>query len=246
LLQEVFHLVLSGLIVRQAEIQNLIHGRSKHFYKEKNMSMCSAAVATPDEVSGYTLDEEAVKFQEQIIHGNSAQVLDHRPGEREIQHETSVDTPTLEELTEKKNYWGFLEGTDAMFYLRFSNTPAPTEKPIDTPSLHSKLSSLMPKDRQLERRTRKLAWHLLKGRSVATGWDVVLLSELTPAESCMSDEDFVGLYPEQVKTPTKKGGRPRKYQTATARRKGHAERQQRYRAKARCGRRCDENPLAAH
>ena len=50
------------------------------------MSMCSAAVATPDEVSGYTLDEEAVKFQEQIIHGNSAQVLDHRPGEREIQH----------------------------------------------------------------------------------------------------------------------------------------------------------------
>lgn len=40
------------------------------------------------------------------------------------------------------------------------NVPAPIEKQIDIQSLSSKLSSLLPGDRQLERRTRKLAWHL--------------------------------------------------------------------------------------
>jgi hypothetical protein len=45
----------------------------------------------------------------------------------------------------------------------------------------------------------------------------------------MPDDDFLALYDYQVKTPTKKGGRPRKYRTATAQRNGHAERQRRYR-----------------
>jgi len=87
--------------------------------------------------------------------------------------------------------------------------PAPIEKPIDTPSLLSKLSSLLPGDRQLERRARKLAWQISKGRRLTSEWDCVFLSELTPAENCMLDDDFLAIYADQVKTPTKKGGRPR-------------------------------------
>jgi hypothetical protein len=45
----------------------------------------------------------------------------------------------------------------------------------------------------------------------------------------MSDEGFLALYSDQAKTPTKKGGRPRKYRTAVAQTKGHVERQRRYR-----------------
>jgi hypothetical protein len=45
----------------------------------------------------------------------------------------------------------------------------------------------------------------------------------------MSDDDFLALYPDQVKAPAKKGGRPRKYRTARAQKRGHAEHQQRYR-----------------
>ena len=100
---------------------------------------------------------------------------------------------------------------------------------MDIQSLLFKLFSLLPGDRQLERRARKLAWQLSKGRRVTCEWDKVFLSELTPAENRISDEDFLALYPDQVKTPAKKGGRPRKYRTATAQRKGHAERQRRYR-----------------
>ena len=109
------------------------------------------------------------------------------------------------------------------------NVPAPIEKQIDLQSLLSKLSYLLPGDRQLERRARKLAWQLSKGRRVRCDWDNVSLSELTPAEHRMPDDDFLALYDYQVKTPTKKGGRPRKYRTATAQRNGHAERQRRYR-----------------
>jgi hypothetical protein len=45
----------------------------------------------------------------------------------------------------------------------------------------------------------------------------------------MSEDDFLALYDYEVKTPAKKGGRPRKYRTARAQRKRHAERQRRYR-----------------
>jgi len=65
------------------------------------------------------------------------------------------------------------------------NVPAPIEKQIDIQSLASKLSSLLPGDRQIERRTHKLAWHLSKGRRVRCDWDNVSLSELTPAENRM-------------------------------------------------------------
>src|SRR5580700_1041696 len=111
------------------------------------------------------------------------------------------------------------------------NVPVPIQKQIDIQSLLSKLSALLPGDRQLERRARKLAWHLSKGMRVRCDWDNVSLSELTPAENRMSDEDFLALYDYQVKTRTKKGGRPRKYRTAAAQRKGHAERQRRYRGR---------------
>jgi hypothetical protein len=109
------------------------------------------------------------------------------------------------------------------------NVPAPIEKKIDIQSLLSKLSFLLPGDRQLERRARKLAWQLSKGRRVICDWDNVSLSELTPAENRMSDNDFLALYTDQAKSSAKKGGRPKKYRTATAQRKGHAERQRQYR-----------------
>jgi hypothetical protein len=105
----------------------------------------------------------------------------------------------------------------------------PIEKPIDIPSLLSILTSLLPRDPQLERRARKLAWQLSKGRHVTCEWDLVFLSELTSAESRMPDDEFVALHADQVKTATKKGGRPRKYRTAKAQKKGHAERQRQYR-----------------
>ena len=124
--------------------------------------------------------------------------------------------------------------------------PAPIEKPIDIPSLLSKLSSLLPGDRQLERRARKLAWQLSKGRLVTCGWDLVFLSELTPTESRMPDDEFVALYADQVKTATKKGGRPRKYRTAKAQKKGTCRTPATIqRTKASGSLRCDENPLAA-
>ena len=112
------------------------------------------------------------------------------------------------------------------------NVPAPIEKQIDIQSLLSKLSALLPGDRQLDRRARKLAWHLSKGRRVRCDWDNVSLSELTPAENRMHDDDFLALYPDEVKTRTKKGGRPRKYRTVRAQKRGHAERQRRYRARS--------------
>jgi hypothetical protein len=45
----------------------------------------------------------------------------------------------------------------------------------------------------------------------------------------MPNDEFMALYADQVKTSPKKGGRPRKYRTATAQRKGHTERQRQYR-----------------
>jgi hypothetical protein len=107
--------------------------------------------------------------------------------------------------------------------------PAPIERPIDIPSLLSTLTCLLPRDPQLERRARKLAWQLATGRTVTCEWDNVFLSELTPEENRMPDDEFVALYSDHVQTPTKKGGRPRKYRTAKAQKSGHAERQRRYR-----------------
>jgi hypothetical protein len=74
-----------------------------------------------------------------------------------------------------------------------------------------------------------LAWQLSKGRHVTCEWDLVFFSELTPTENRMSDDDFLALYADKVKTATKKGGRPRKYRTAKAQKRGHAERQRQYR-----------------
>ncbi len=124
-----------------------------------------------------------------------------------------------------------IETSVQMLGYKPDNVPAPIEKQIDIESLLSKLSFLLPGDRQLERRARKLAWQLSRGKRVICDWDNVSLSELTPAENHMSDEDFLALYSDQAKTHTKKGGRPRKYRTAAAQRKGHAERQRRYRGR---------------
>ena len=208
--------------------------------------MSTSAVEMPIEVLGSTPDERPVDLGEQIIPANPVQICDHRPGEHEIVHDTAPEAIKLERLTKKKEHWGFLEGKDAALYLSLSSVPAPVEDPIDIPSLQSKLSSLLPGDCHLDRRARKLAWHLSKGKRVTCDWDNISLSELTPAEELMSDDDFLALYPDQVKTLSKKGGRPRKYRTAAAQRKGNAERQRRHRArKVPESRRCNENPLAA-
>jgi len=168
--------------------------------------MSTATIEIPVQASGSIPDEGAATLGEHIV-------------------------SPIQKLTEKKNYWGFLVGKDAAVYLSLLSVPAPEEKAIDVPSLQSKLSSLLPGDPQLERRARKLAWHLLKARRMTCEWDYVSLSELTPAESRISDEEFLARYPDQVKASSNKGGRPRKYRTAAARRKGHAERQQRYRTR---------------
>jgi hypothetical protein len=144
-------------------------------------------------------------------------------------------TPVSSLLTDKENYWGFLEGKDALLYVRLSSSPAPAEKPVDVPSLVSKLSRLLPRDRQIERRARKLAWQISKGREVTSEWDLIFMSELTSKESCMSDGEFVALYPEHAKTIGKNGGRPRKYRTVPAQRRGHVECQRRYRAQKLVG-----------
>jgi hypothetical protein len=157
--------------------------------------MSTSVIETLVEVSSSTLDEGAVTLQDQIIPDKPVDVLDYRQRKDEIGYDTS-----LEQLTKKKQYRESLESKDAVVYLRSSRVPAPIEKPIDIPSLLSKLSSLLPGDRQLERRAHKLAWHLSKGRSVTCGWDNVFLSELTPTENRLSDEDFLALYPDQVKT----------------------------------------------
>ena len=120
---------------------------------------------------------------------------------------------------------------DSALYLRTMSAPATEEKPIDIPVLPSKLSSLLPQDRQLDRRARKLACQLSKGRHVNCEWDTIFLSELTPKESHMSEEEFMARYPDLVKTVGKKGGRPKKYRTVAAQKEGHAERQRRYRAR---------------
>jgi hypothetical protein len=142
-----------------------------------------------------------------------------------------LDHTALEQLIEKRNYCGFVGGKSAEVSVSDLTVPAPPEKSINIPSLLSKLSSLLPGDRQIERRARKLARQPSKGRRVTCDWDTVFLSELTPAENRMSGDDFLALYPDQVKTPSKKGGRPRKYRTAKAQKKGHAERQRRYRGR---------------
>ena len=173
--------------------------------------MNTTTIETPLEVSGSMPNHGAL--QDSPSDHGSVEILDHT---------------AIEQLIEKRNDCGFLEGKDAEVYLSLLTVPAPPDKSIDIPSLLSQLSTLLPGDRQLERRARKLAWHLSKGRHVTCELDNVFLSELTPAENRMSDDDFLALYPDQVKTPTKKGGRPRKYRTAKARKRGHAECQRRY------------------
>src|SRR5260370_36265063 len=172
----------------------------------RNKTMSTSVVEMPVEVLGPTPHERPVDLGDHIIPNNPAQVFDHRLGQHEIVHDTALDAIKLERLTEKKNHWGFLEGKDGALYLSLLSTPASVEKSIDIPSLSSKLSGLLPGDRQLERRARKLTWHLSKGRRVACDWDNITLSEPTPAESCMSDEEFAALYPDRVKSPTNKGG----------------------------------------
>jgi hypothetical protein len=186
--------------------------------------MSTAAPESLVEVSNSTLDERAVTLQDQIICDKPAEALDNRQRKYEIGYDTS-----LEQLTKRKQYRESLDGKDAALYLHSSSVPAPIEKPIDIPSLLVKLSLLLPGGRQLERRARKLAWQLAKGRSVTCGWDLVFFSELTPTESCMTADEFVALYADQMQAATKKGGRPKKYRTAKAQKRGHAERQQRYR-----------------
>src|ERR1035438_647302 len=80
---------------------------------------------------------------------------------------------SLDQLIEKKNSCGFLQGKDAEVYVSELTSPAPPEKSIDIPSLLSKLYSLLPGDRQLERRARKLAWQLSKGRHLTCVWDFI-------------------------------------------------------------------------
>lgn len=191
--------------------------------------MNTSVVETSVDVLTSASDGGAVKLQEHIIPDNPAQVLDHRPGEHEIVHDTAPKVIKLEQVAKRKQYRESLDSKNAVFNPHLSSVPAPIGKPIDIPSLLSKLPSLLPGDHQLERRARKLAWHLSKGRRVTCGWDLVFFSELTSAESRMPDDEFVALYADQVKTPTKKGGRPRKYRTAKAQKKGHSDCQRRYR-----------------
>lgn len=186
--------------------------------------MSTAVPESLVEVSNSMLHETAVTLQDQIISDKPAEALDNRQRKYEIGYDTS-----LEQLAKRKQYRESLDGKDAALNLHSSSVPAPIEKPIDIPSLLSKLSSLLPGCHQLERRARRLAWHLSKGRLVTCGWDLVFLSELTPTESRMPDDEFVALYADQMQTATKKGGRPRKYRTAKAQKKGHSECQRRYR-----------------
>ena len=179
------------------------------------MSMCSAVIAAPIETSGWTPDEGSVNPERQIV------------------PDSALDARVLELLIERKKYWGFLESQDALLYLRLSSMSEQAETPIDIPTLMSKLSRLLPQARQLERRSRKLAWQVSKGRRVTCEWDNIFLSELSPKESRMSEEEFMAHYPDQVKTARKKGGRPKKYRTVTAQKEGHAERQRRYRERKR-------------
>jgi hypothetical protein len=181
--------------------------------------------AAPTLIPDTKLSAETVECQLQ----SQTQVIADVPVKRDREHDSMSDTAKLEQLIRKKKYWGFLEGKDATLYFEMMNVRASAETPIDIPSYISKLFRLLPGDRQLERRSRKLAWHLSQGRRPICDHDEIILSELTPAERRMSDDDFLATYPDQVKTTTRKGGRPRKYRTVTARRKGHAERQRRYR-----------------
>ena len=185
----------------------------------------------PAEPSGSMAGESAIEIEKQLIPSNSAQVFDQQAEQTEISPNTVSSTKMRQELEEKKKYWGFLEGRDAALCLSLSSVSVPAETSIDIPSLHSKLSSLLPGDKQLKRRARKLAWQLSKGKRVTCEWDNIFLSELTPAENRTSHEEFASLYSDQVKTPSNKGGRPRKYRTARAQRRGHAERQRRYKAR---------------
>jgi hypothetical protein len=193
--------------------------------------MSMSAMGTTVEASVSIPDERSVDPGEQIVPDKPARVFDHRPGEHEIVYETAPKAIKFERLTEKKLHREFLEGKDAVLHLRLSNVPAPVERQVDIPSLLSKLSSMLPGDPQLERRARKLAWQLSKGRRVTCKWDNIFLSELTPAENRMSDDEFLALYTDRLKTLPKKGGRPRKYKTAKAQKRGHAERQRRYRGR---------------
>jgi len=67
---------------------------------------------------------------------------------------------------------------------------------------------------------KKNYWGFLEGQDAALY--LSLLSEL-------SGDEFAGLHPDQVKTDSEKGGRPRKYRTARAQKMGHAKRQRLYR-----------------
>jgi hypothetical protein len=172
--------------------------------------MNTTTTETPLKISGSMPDQDHI--QASLSNGGSVEIS---------------DLTAAEQLIEKRNSCRFLESKEV--HVSVLTAPAPPEKPPDIPSLLSKLSSLLPRDRQLERRARKLAWQLSKGRRVTCEWDYIFLSELTPAEQRISEDDFLNLYPDHVERPTKKGGRPRKYRTAKAQKKGHSDCQRRYR-----------------
>jgi hypothetical protein len=174
--------------------------------------MNTTTTETPLKISGSMPDQNHI--QASLSNGGSVEIS---------------DLIAAEQLIEKRNSCRFLESKNKDIYVSELTGPAPLEKPVDIPSLLSALTSLLSRDPQLERRARKLAWQLAKGRSVTCGWDFVFLSELTSAECRMPDDEFVALYADKVKTATKKGGRPRKYRTVKAQKRGHAERQRQYR-----------------
>jgi hypothetical protein len=128
--------------------------------------MSTPVVEVPVEVSGSMPNGAVIKLWEQIVPSSLGHIRDHGSEKSRIVHNTALGA-ALKELTEKKKYWGFLEGEDATLYLS-------------------------------------------------------LLSEL-------SDDEFAVLHPDQVKTHSKRGGRPRKYRTARAQKMGHAKRQRLYR-----------------
>ena len=188
--------------------------------------MSTSVAETLLEVPNSTPDEGAMTLRGQIMPDKPAEAVERRQRKDEIGNDIS-----LVQLLVKKQCWESLEGKDAALEISLSDAPAPKEKPIDIPSLLFKLSSLLPKDRQLDRRARKLAWQISKGRQLTSEWDYIFLSELTPAEQRLSEDDFLNLYPDHFERPAKKGGRPKKYKTAKAQNRGHAERQRRYRAR---------------
>jgi hypothetical protein len=136
----------------------------------------------------------------------------------------------LEQLDAKKSYWGFLESRDAWLYLSLRKSDEPVS--VDASALLLKLAGLLPSDPQLDRRKRKLAWQVHKGRKIRCQWDFVTLSELTRTETEMSEPEFIAIYTDHVEiTASRKRGRPVIYRTEEERKRAHSDRQREYQAR---------------